>query len=165
MSAVIDKNEAIINYLLQCTEIYNSPLYFNLVNADDNSIQILTTADDKVMSKYYVDGSIDKRYTFNIIIFKSVSDTEIVKLPDYTHENVDELKDVQQLLDWVTQQQELRNYPDFGETCIIDSIDTTTDVPRFEGINNESNPPLAMYSISIVVTYLDISKVIYNKEE
>lgn len=160
---MIDKNQAVIDYLLQCTDIYDSPLYFNLVNASDNSIQILTTAEDKAMSRPFIDGSVQKRYTFNLITFKSISDMEIVKSDEYPNENVDELQDVQKLLDWVITQQDLHNYPDFGEDCSIDSIDTTTDVPRFDGINTEITPPLAMYSISIVIEYLDRSRVIYNK--
>ena len=159
----VDKNKAVINYLLQCEDIYNSPLYFNLIDAKDNTIQILTTAEDKAMSKPFIDGSVQKRYTFNLITFKSISDMEIVKAEGYDNENVDELKDVQKLLDWVVDQDVLRNYPDFGDTCSIDSIDTTTDVPNFNGINTEITPPLAMYSISIVIEYLDTSKVIYNK--
>ena len=167
----VDKNKAVINYLLQCQDIYNSPLYFNLIDAKDNTIQILTTTEDKALSKPFVDGSVQKRYTFNLITFKSISDMELVKpmgtsigTDEYPNENVDELFAVQQLLDWVLEQQDLANYPDFGSDCIIDSIDTTTDYPKFNGINTEITPPLAMYSISIVIEYLDISKVIYNKQ-
>lgn len=167
----IDKNKAVINYLLQCPDIYNSPLYFNLIDAKDNTIQILTTTEDRALTKPFIDGSVQKRYTFNLITFKSISDMELVKpmgtsigTDDYPNENVDELFAVQQLLDWVLEQQDLANYPDFGSDCIIDSIDTTTDYPKFNGINTEITPPLAMYSISIVIEYLDISKVIYNKQ-
>jgi hypothetical protein len=165
----VDKNKAVINYLLQCEDIYNSPLYFNLIDAKDNTVQILTTTEDKALSKPYIDGSVLKRYTFNLITFKSISDMEIVKpvgtsigTDEYPNENVDELDNVQDLLNWILEQDDLQNYPDFGEQCIIDKIDTTTDYPRFDGINTEITPPLAMYSISIVIEYLDISKMIYN---
>ena len=159
----VNKNKAVIEYLLQCEDIADSPLYFNLIDAKDNSIQILTTAEDKAMSKPFIDGSVQKRFTFNLITFKSISDMEIVKSDEYPNENVEELEDVQKLLDWVVAQEGLRNYPNFGADCSIDSIDTTTDVPRFDGINTEITPPLAMYSISIVIEYLDRSNVIYNK--
>lgn len=163
----VDKNQAVIEYLLQCQDIYNSPLYFNLIDAKNNTIQILTTAEDKFLSRPYIDGSVMKRYTFNIITFKSISDAEIVKFQStseqYTSENVDELKDVQTLLDWISEQQDLRNYPNFGEDCDIDDIYTTTDTPRFDGINTALTPPLAMYSISVVIEYIDKSKMIYNK--
>ena len=159
----IDKNQAVVDYLLQCEDVYNNPVYFNLINAKDNSIQILTTAEDKATSRQFVDGSINKRYTFNLIIFKSISEMELVKADGYTNENIEELKDVQKLIDWVQEQQELHNYPDFGEHCHIDSIDTETDEPRYNGINTEVTPPLAMYNISIIIEYLDTSKTIYNK--
>lgn len=160
----VDKNKAVIDYLLQCEEIYNTPLYFNLIDAKDNTLQMLTTAEDKILSKRYIDGSILKRYTFTLITFKSISDMEIVKTDstDFPNENVDELQAVQTLLDWVNEQQDLYNYPDFGEDCLVEDIHTTTDNPRFEGINTEVQP-LAMYSIAVVIEYLDTSKVIYNK--
>ena len=159
----INKNQAVVDYLLQCTDIYNNPVYFNLINAEDNSIQILTTTEDKAMSKTFIDGSIAKRYTFNLIVFKSISDLELVKpvgTDVYPNENIDELQSVQALIDWIAEQEELRNYPDFGSDCVIDDIYTTTEEPRFDGINTEMNPPLAMYSIAVVIEYLDTSKMI-----
>ena len=93
----VNKNQAVVDYLLQCTDIYNNPVYFNLINAEDNSIQILTTTEDKAMSKTFIDGSIAKRYTFNLIVFKSISDLELVKpvgTDVYPNENIDELQSV-----------------------------------------------------------------------
>lgn len=158
----VNKNQAVIDYLITCEDIADSPLYFNLINAEDNSIQIQTQAEDKAMSRPFIDGSVPKRFTFNLITFKSISDAELVKAPGYNNENVEELQDVQKLIDWIQEQEELRNYPDFGEACIIESIDTTTDEPRFEGINSNMNPPLAMYVISIIINYVDETKVIYK---
>lgn len=162
----VDKNKALIDYLLQCNEIKNSPLYFNLINAKDNTIQILPVTEDKAMNKPFIDGSVQKKYTANLITFKSISDLEIVKpvgTTEYPNENIDELQDVQKLIDWIQEQEDARNYPDFGSDCQIDSIDTTTDNPRYEGMDAQANPPLAMYTIQIVIEYVDYSKVIYNK--
>lgn len=162
----VDKNKAIINYLLQCQSIYNSPLYFNLIDAKDGSIQIITTTEDKAMSKPFIDGSVEKRYTCNLVTFKSVSDLEIVRpvgTVEYPNENVEELQDVQKLIDWIQEQELARNYPNFGAHCEVQRIDTTTDEPRYDGVNSELNPPLAMYSISLVVEYIDTSKIIYNR--
>ena len=158
----IDKNKAVIDYLLDCSDIQDRPLYFNLINAEDDSIQMLTTVEDKTLSTAYIDGSISKRYTFTIVIFKSISDNELVKSSGISNENVDELDDIQKLIDWIQEQNDLQNYPDFGENCYIDKIDTTTDAPRFDGIDTESNPPIAMYSISIIIEYLDTNKVIFK---
>ena len=157
----VDKNQAIIDYLLQCTDINGKSIYFNLINESDDSIQILTTAEDKIMNRPYIDGSVLKRYTFNIIVFKSITESPLVTQSGYTNENVDDLAEVQALLDWIIEQRDLENYPDFGTDCFIDDIDTTTETPRFDGINSEMNPPLAMYSISIVIQYLDKSKMLW----
>lgn len=158
----VDKNQAIINYLIQCPQILDSPLYFNLIEAADDNIQIVTTSEDKTMTRPYIDGSVAKRYTFNLIIFKSISDLEVTKAgySSYPNENVDDLAQAQALIDWIDEQNDNRNFPDFGETCFIDDIQTTTDTPQFDGINDELSPQLAMYSIAIVVNYIDKSKMI-----
>lgn len=161
MSAV-DKNQAVIDYLITCPNIQNSPLYFNFVDARDNTTQILTSAEDAVMSTPYIDGSVSKRYTFTIITFKSITENAIVKTGDYANENVEDLNTVQALIDWIAEQEELRNYPNFGEACIIDSISTETNTPNLDGITTDVVPPLAMYSVNIRIDYLDISKRIWN---
>ena len=158
----VDKNQAVIDYLCQCTKIQNSPLYFNLINAEDDNIQIITTAQDTSYSKPYIDGSVPKKYIFNLILFKSITDLAVVKLTGYSNENVADLADAQTLIDWIHEQESLHNYPNFGTECEMESIETSTDEPRFDGISS-TNPPLAMYTISITINYTDISKVIYNK--
>lgn len=164
--STINKNAKIIEYLLQCQEIQNSPLYFNFINAKDGSNQVMTMTDVTSTLRTYIDGSIRKRYLFNIITFKSISENAIVKpvgtSGPYPDENIEDMQDVQTLIDWVNEQDDLCNYPDFGTDCIIDSIRTTTDTPTLMGINTELIPPLAMYSISIQVEYIDISKQIWN---
>ena len=158
----VDKQSAIISYILQCPQIQNSPLYFNFINAKDNSNQIVTSANDKYANKPYITGSVEKIYTFTIMIFKSITDDAIVKLEGYMHENVEELAYVQGLIDWITAQNDLRNYPNFGTDCEVDSIETSEETPRLEGINVEVSPALAMYSVTIKVRYVDNSKNIWR---
>ena len=162
----VDKNKAVINYLLQCSDIANSPLYFNLIDAKDNTIQIITRAEDKYTSRPFVDGTVQKQFTFTLLTFRSISDLEIVKpigTEEFPNENVEELNAVQALIDWVQEQNDLKNFPDFGEECMIESIDTTTDNPIFDGIDSQANPPIAIYRIVIVIEYIDTRKQIYNK--
>lgn len=157
-----DKNQAIIDYLITCPVIQNNPLYFNYINAKDSYNQIVTMANDLLISRPYLDGSVRRRYTFNIITFKSMADTAVVKQGGYSNENVEDMVDPQAIIDWIADQQELHNYPDFGEDNIIESIDTTTSTPVYEGVNTSIDPPLAMYSVSVRVDYIDNSKVIWN---
>lgn len=158
----IDKNQAVINYFLQCPSIFDSPLYFNFINAGDNTNQFVTQATERYANTKYIDGSVAKIYTFILIIHKSTADIPLVKLEGYPNENMADMSDVQSLIDWIKEQDDLHNYPDFGEDCIVDSIETTTDNPSFDGINEETSPPLAVYSVTVEIRYLDISKRLWR---
>lgn len=159
---VIDKNQAVINYLIQCPEIINSPLYFNFLNAEDDTNQFLTQSSERYASKRYIDGSVLKIYSFTIVTYKSTADIAVVKLEGFENENISDMSYIQALIDWVQEQEDRHNYPDFGEDCLVDEIHTTTENPNFDGINDQVSPPLAMYSVTIEIQYLDISKVIWR---
>lgn len=158
----IDKNQAVIEYLIQCPTIQNSPLYFNFINAEDNTNQIVTQSNERYASKPFIDGTVMKIYSFTIILYKSTADIAVVKIDGYPNENVSDMSDIQALIDWISEQREIHNYPDFGETCIIDDINTTTENPNFDGIDDQVSPPLAVYSVTIEITYLDVSKKLWR---
>lgn len=156
----MDKNKAVIDFLIQCPAIQNSSLYFNFTQAEDDNKQFVTTANDKLMNKTFVDGSVQKRYTFTIIDYRSVAYQALVKDPDYVslNENVEELLDVQSIMDWISEQAENHNYPDFGTDCFIDDMRTLTENPNTNGVDTSLTPALAKYSISVQIDYIDYSK-------
>ena len=158
----MDKNEQLVNYFLTCPQIKDSPLYFNFIKAEDSTTQILTDSNDIYANKSYIDGSELKLYNFTIIMFRSVSPTAIAKVSGYTNENIVDLADIQALIDWVTEQNEIHNYPDFGENCIVQSIKSTTVNPIYSGIDTEVSPNLAVYNVTFQIEYLDISKKIWR---
>lgn len=162
MSMEVDKNKAIINFLLTCPEILNSPLYFNFINAEDSNKQIVTESNDYYTQRPYIDGSVKKLYSFTILDFRSISDQAIIKLSGYDSENVEELADVQALINWIKEQDKASNYPDFGSACQIEQMRCTNDSPTLAGINTEVTPPLAMYSVTIQIDYIDYSEVIWR---
>ena len=159
---IVDKNQAVINYIIQCPQILNSPLYFNFINAQDNTNQFVTQSSERYASRQYIDGSVMKIYSFTIILYKSTADIAIVKMEGYPNENVSDMSDIQALIDWIKEQNELHNYPYFGENCIIDNIDTLTENPNFDGIDDQVSPPLAIYSVTIEISYLDVSKKLWR---
>ena len=158
----IDKNQAIIEYLSTCPTIANNKLFFNFAEEGNNSNQIVVSGDDVVLNKPFVDGSVLKRYTFTLLIYKSVSYNPVVKMEGYPDENVGDLSDVQTLLDWIVEQNEQLVFPNFGEQCIIESVEPQTNKPILSGVATNVQPPLAQYSIVVRVTYLDKSKRIWN---
>lgn len=159
---MVDKNQAVINYLIQCPAILNSPLYFNFINAKDGGNQFVTETTDRYANRSFIDGSVLRIYTFTIISFKSAADIPVVKLEGYENENLSDMRDIQALIDWIQEQEELKNYPNFGENYVVEKISTTTDSPEFSGIDEQESPPLAVYSTSIQIEYIDKSKVIWR---
>lgn len=159
---MVNKNQAVIDYIITCPTILNSPLYFNFINAKNDTNQLLTVSNDQYTNVSYIDGSVKRIYTFTILTFKSAADIAVVKASGYPNENLSDMHDIQALIDWIKEQEELHNYPDFGEDCIVESITPTTDEPNFDGIDEQVSPPLAVYSTSIQIEYLDISKKIWR---
>ena len=157
----MDKNQAIIDYMLQCSGITDTPLYFNFINAKDDTKQFITVSNDVNIQRPYVDGSIQKRYQMTVIVYRSISDVPLARLPGYPSENVEDIADVQTLIDWIRTQNNSGNYPDFGDKCIIDRIYTTTDNPVLDQIDQTIQPPLARYRFTVSVDYLDNTERIF----
>ena len=136
----VNKHQAVIDYIITCPTILNSPLYFNFINAEDNTNQFLTKSNDKYTNTKYIDGSVGKLYTFTIITFKSVNDIAIVKLPDYPNENVSDMAEVQALIDWIAAQDTARNYPNFGDDCEDELISEHISVySNYDGLLEENS--------------------------
>ena len=159
----VDKNQAIIEYLSECPTIANNKLFFNFADETDSSSQIITHGDDKALQKPFIDGSVEKQFTFTMFIYKAVSYNPIAKVNGHPDENVADLSDVQALLDWVVEQNDNLHYPNFGERCIIDSVETLTEKPVLNGVDAKAQPPLAQYSIVIRVNYLDQTKMLWSR--
>lgn len=159
--ANVDKNQAVIDYLITCPQIQANPLYFNFLNAKDGNKQLISSGNDKSMNKPFIDGSVQKRFTFTIIDYRSIAYQAIVKQAGYVNENVEEALDVQGIMDWIEEQNDARNFPDFGSDCEIDEIRTLTDNPNLNGVDTSVTPALAKYSMSIQIDYLDKSKAIW----
>ena len=162
MANSVDKNQAVINFLMTCPQISSNPLFFNFINAKDNNKQFVTTGNERTIHRPYIDGSVLKRYTFTIIDFKSIAYNAIVNASGYPDENVEEMLEVQDIIDWIQEQSDNRNYPDFGNDCIIEEMNVLTDNPNLNGVDTSVQPMLAKYSISIQIDYLDISKQIFK---
>lgn len=163
--AEVNKNQAVINFLLQCPVLASNPLFFNFLNAHDDDKQIVTQSDDVSTNRAYVDGSVMKRFTFSLIDFRGVVYQPIPKVEGYVDRNVQEMLDVQGIMDWINLKAELKEYPDFGDDCIIDDMRTTSNTPNLNGVDTSVTPALAKYNITIQIEYLDTSKCIWKKEE
>lgn len=158
----MDKNKAVIDYLLTCKSIYNTPIYFNLANIKNGITQLVKLSDDRNIEQPYIDGSVLKRYSLTIISYLTISDNPIVKIEGIDNENVSDMLSVQNLIDWVVEQNKNRNFPNFGKLCDIQEVKTTTDNPRLDQIDATQANPLAKYSFTVQVDYIDNTDKIWK---
>lgn len=159
-STPIDKNERVIEYLKRCPEIAQNPLFFNFAERENNNQLFATYADSTELIKNYVDGSRELRYTFTIIIYKSVAYNAVID--GMSDENMEEMINIQSIVDWIEEQNDNNVFPDFGENCVIDSIEPLTNKPILNNVEGDMQPALAQYSLGVRIQYMDTSKVIWN---
>ena len=158
---MVDKNKATINFIATYPGIETSPIFVNFLTANDDDVQFLTDSNETALNKTFVDGSVMKRYTFTIVITKSITDLAIAK-DILDNENIGDMADIQTFMDWINEQGDNNNYPIFGDTCVIEEMHTTSENPSLDGINTDVTPALAMYSMEIRIDYIDYSKVIWS---
>ena len=157
---MVDKNKVMIEFLRNCPVIDKNPLYFNFGNIEDNSYQVITDSNDTSLSQPYIDGSILKRYTFYIDCFKTIAYNKVIK--GYQDENLYDISEVQAILDWVNEQDRNKIYPDFGEDCLIDSMQSTTESPDLHSVEDTTTSPIAVYRISIQIDYIDNTEKLWK---
>lgn len=158
----VDKNTATLEFIASYPDIQSNPLFVNFINAKNDNIQFLTDSNDTVLNKPFIDGSALKQYTFTLVITKSITEMAVAK-DILSNENLDDLADIQAVMDWINAQNDDRNYPNFGEDCVIEEMRTTSENPSLDGINTEVTPALALYSMEIRIDYIDYSKVIWKE--
>ena len=74
-----------------------------------------------------------------------------------------EISEVQEIIDWINEQAEAKNYPNFGHYCTIEEMRCDTDRPVLNGVFADSQgSPVARYSFTIQIDYLDTTKKIWN---
>ena len=154
----MDKNQSMVEFIQQCPTIQNNPLFFNFAESGDGHNHFITGKD--YLKKSYIDGSVLKQYTFSIASYYSVSHNAIIQADE--DENIENMAKVQEILDWIDEQSNLHNFPDFGTECEVEDIESITTDPDIDGIDTSVNPPIARYSIGVKVSYLDNSKRIWN---
>ena len=102
--ALIDKNQKMLEYIMGCDVIANNPIFFNFVKEDPDTNQLLVAKDNAVVNKSFVDGSVLKEYTVDVLLYKSVAYNPVVvdvtpsgTVPSstYVNENMVDMRDGQ----------------------------------------------------------------------
>jgi len=154
----MDKNKIVLDYLLTSEEV--SKLYFQYSIAAKDSMQIQTSTVESAQRKGYIDGSRPRRLDYTFVWFKPLGFIPVVANAGGSPQNVAELDDVQSIIDWIEEQNDSHNFPNFGSNCVVDRIYCLNDTPQLVGVDTSSNPPLARYKFTLRIEFIDYSHAI-----
>lgn len=123
---MVNKHEIMREYLERYPSL-GAYLKFNTIDDVQGERSIATTYGD-AWEKKYMRGHGIKRYDFAMIIMQPFdSGTSSI--------NTFEMFDVQQFMEWIDEQNEAKNFPDFGEGTKIISIENLQNMPNLAGVN------------------------------
>lgn len=126
-------------------EIVWKTMNFNFTSDRPDTIAFLTSYSDKVRKNYIRIGA-EKEYGFQIQITKNFSE-------DTDDLNLEAMNFAQAFMDWIDEQDKLKNYPDFGPRCQVKKIECLQNMPNLADINLESGT--AYYVVQGRVIYFE----------
>lgn len=136
-----NKNIAMLEYLRQYPGL-QSFLYFNSMVDQIGNTAVQTVYGETWETKY-VRGHGIKQWDFAVVKIAQ-ADTGTSDI------NADETQAVQDFMDWIDEQNRLKNFPDFSPNRVI-SIENLQNMPNFAGIDN--NEGAAKYMFQCRVRY------------
>ena len=148
-----------LKWLLNSDYIRGNKLFLNAVEAKDNNIQIVTQQITRSQDKEYVDGSVLHRIVFTVFDFKSISFNQLVKTMVENSENVVDLLEAGQIIDYVEQRNKEKDFPDFGKDFEVQRIYSEYGSPSTPSVDGTAQ--LAKYSIPIVCEVLDLRECLF----
>lgn len=148
-----------LKWLLNSDYIRGNKLFLNAVEAKDNNIQIVTQQIMRSQDKEYVDGSVLHRIVFTVFDFKSISFNQLVKTMVENAENVVDLLEAGQIIDYVEQRNKEKDFPDFGKDFEVQRIYSEYGSPSTPSVDGTAQ--LAKYSIPIVCEVLDLRECLF----
>lgn len=135
-----NRNEALQEWLAESPFV--TDLYFNFYPAEAGVTSIAPVSGERVL-KHYTDGTALMCYEFGVIQFWPVN----MNVPNNA-DNAEAMYAVEQFMDWVKAQNQLRNFPDF-EGCDVQRVEVLNNLPFSAGTDDE----VAKYMYTCRVTY------------
>lgn len=125
-------------------ELVGSLVSFNFADNSPDSVSFLTNYSGKIVKKYL--RAADKEYGFTILITWRYS-TETDDL------NLQAMNFVQDFMDWIEEQNRLKNFPNFGKECQVKKIENLQNMPNLAAVDWENMT--AQYMIQCRVLYFE----------
>lgn len=138
-----NKNIAMLDYLRQYPGL-TSYLYFNTILPYIGTTAVQTVYGE-AWEKKYVRGHGVKQWDF-ALVYIAPADTGT------SDTNADQTQAAQDFMDWVSEQNNKENFPDFSPGKVL-SIENLQNMPNFAGIDN--NEGAAKYMFQCRVRYYE----------
>lgn len=142
---MIDKNEALSQYISEYPQLYGW-LYFNTIIQSSGETSLMTDSDNIINE--FIDSSKQREYIFSIVMLKDY-DRGTSDL------NIEALRETQNFNDWISTQNDIKNFPDWGNNNIINDINILSSLPMLR-IDQDTN--VAEYMLQLKINYLEKGK-------
>lgn len=137
-----NKHLAVWEWLFQNEEIKR--LYFNFSDTQNGNITIATSPANSAL-KTYTNGDKLKAYDFSLIQYKPMNTVDV-----NSEENAEIMFDAEKLMDWIDEQERVKNYPRF-RGCPVQKVENMPNMPSIAGMDDT----VAKYLFSCRITYLE----------
>lgn len=141
MDTVVDKELALQEWA-KGNPFLTDYLMFDYLGGHNGNCSISPIFQDAVL-KTYVNGVKIREYTFALQVTLPISDTT----DDVNTQNMFTLRKWQA---WVEQMEWLRDYPDFGDKCVVLKIENLNNMPQMAMMYDNG---LAKYQFFAKITY------------
>ena len=139
-----NKHTAIWNWLYENEQIKR--LYFNFSDVQTGNTVIATSPGRTI--KTYADGSKMMAYDFAMIQYLNLNTVDV-----NSEENAETMFDAEQLMEWIEEQDRIKNYPVF-RNGFVTKVENLQTVPTVAGMDDTR----AKYLFSCRITYLQKNK-------
>lgn len=137
---ITDKNTAIMNWLYGCNELQD---IFYLVGKAENGGTTIVPNSSEEWTKQFSDGTGEKELTFTLVMYKPVSSE-----PN-SNENARTQYDVEKAMEWIREQNEVENFPQFADNEAIFEIEVLENQPNMAGQDKDT----AKFMFAVKINY------------
>ena len=138
----MDKNKTLSEFISSYPQLYGW-LYFNTLIQSSGETSLMTDSDN--ILKEFIDCSKQREYIFSIMMMKDY-DSGTSDL------NIEALDETQNFNRWVEEQNNLENFPDWGENNVIDEMIVLSELPILS-VDQDTN--VAKYMLQLKINYLE----------
>jgi len=139
----VDKEKALQEWA-STNPFLTDRLMFDYLGGHDGNCSISPMFSDAII-KAYINGDRIREYPFALQVMFAVSDTT-------DNVNTDNMFTLRQWQDWINGQEAEKNYPDFGDDCMIYQLENLNNMPAM-AMRYENN--MAKYQFFAKFTYYE----------